>query len=70
MNDQELGKLIARVKDGALSRRFAGSGLGLYLSRALAAAQGMELSLHSAPGEGTTARLRIPKDRLLAPAVA
>jgi signal transduction histidine kinase len=56
--------------DGALSRRFPGSGLGLYLSRALAAAQGMELSLESAPGQGTTAVLRIPQERLAAPAVA
>jgi signal transduction histidine kinase len=56
--------------DGALSRRFQGSGLGLYLSRALAAAQGAELALESAPGAGTTAVLRFPKERLVAPSVA
>jgi signal transduction histidine kinase len=56
--------------DGALSRRFLGSGLGLYLSRALAAAQGMKLSLESTTGQGTTAVLRIPQERLAAPAVA
>ncbi len=50
--------------DNALSRRFQGSGLGLYLSRALAAAQGGELTLESAPGAGTTAVLRFPADRL------
>jgi signal transduction histidine kinase len=53
--------------DNALSRRFAGSGLGLYLSRALAAAQGAELTLDSSPGEGTTAMLAIPEDRLVPP---
>jgi signal transduction histidine kinase len=52
--------------DSSLSRRFPGSGLGLYLSRALAEAQGASLGLESAPGAGTTAVLRIPKARLLA----
>ncbi len=52
--------------DSSLSRRFPGSGLGLYLSRALAEAQGATLSLESTPGQGTTALLRFPKDRLLA----
>jgi signal transduction histidine kinase len=52
--------------DSSLSRRFPGSGLGLYLSRALAEAQGASLTLESAPGAGTTAVLRFPKQRLLA----
>ncbi|CAA9280534.1 MAG: Exonuclease SbcC [uncultured Craurococcus sp.] len=52
--------------DSSLSRRFPGSGLGLYLSRALAEAQGATLRLESTPGQGTTALLRFPKDRLLA----
>ncbi|MDB5371443.1 MAG: hypothetical protein JWP04_85 [Belnapia sp.] len=51
--------------DSSLSRRFPGSGLGLYLSRALAEAQGATLTLESTPGAGTTAVLRIPKTRLL-----
>lgn len=52
--------------DSSLSRRFPGSGLGLYLSRALAEAQGASLTLESAPGAGTTAVLRFPQSRLLA----
>jgi signal transduction histidine kinase len=56
--------------DNSLSRRFQGSGLGLYLSRALAEAQGAELTLESAPGAGTTAVLRIPQSRLILPATA
>ncbi|MBY0334084.1 MAG: PAS-domain containing protein [Acetobacteraceae bacterium] len=55
--------------DNALARRFQGSGLGLYLSRALAAAQGAELTLDSRPAEGTVALLHFPADRL-APAGA
>jgi signal transduction histidine kinase len=52
--------------ESTLSRRFQGSGLGLYLSRALAAAQGAELGLESRPGEGTTAVLHFPAGRLAA----
>ena len=51
--------------DSSLSRRFPGSGLGLYLSRALAEAQGATLTLESGEGQGTTAILRFPPERLL-----
>jgi signal transduction histidine kinase len=40
-------------------RRYGGSGLGLYLARAFARAMGGELTLDSARGQGTTARLRL-----------
>jgi signal transduction histidine kinase len=41
-------------------RRYGGSGLGLYLARAFARAMGGDLTLDSARGVGTTARLRLP----------
>ncbi|MXP64113.1 PAS domain-containing sensor histidine kinase [Roseomonas sp. M0104] len=41
------------------ARRYQGSGLGLYLARALAQAMGATLTLESLRGEGTTARLRL-----------
>jgi len=47
--------------DASLGRRFAGSGLGLHLARLLAASIGASLTLESAPGEGTTATLRLPR---------
>ncbi|MBP0491305.1 PAS domain-containing sensor histidine kinase [Pararoseomonas indoligenes] len=46
--------------EGGLSRRYPGSGLGLYLSRALTGAMGIGLDLHSTPGKGTTVRLAVP----------
>ncbi len=51
--------------DQSLTRRFPGSGLGLYLSRALAEAQGATLTLESSPGQGATAILRFPPERLV-----
>ena len=55
--------------DTGLHGRFPGSGLGLYVSRALMRAHGGELTLRSRPGEGTTAVMLIPAERLL-PAAA
>jgi len=56
--------------DSSLSRRYQGSGLGLFLSRALAQAHGGSLQLTSVPGEGTTAVLRLPASRVLRRATA
>ncbi len=53
--------------DGTLSRRFQGAGLGLYVSRALVKGHGGALTLHSRPGEGTTAEIRLPASILLPP---
>ena len=52
--------------DSTLARRFEGAGLGLYVSRALVAGHGGELSLRSVPGAGTTAEIRLPAERLIA----
>jgi signal transduction histidine kinase len=41
------------------ARRYGGSGLGLYLARALAQAMEGSLVLDSQRGAGTTARLRL-----------
>jgi signal transduction histidine kinase len=51
--------------DAGLSRRFDGSGLGLYVSRALVQAHGGDLVLQSRPGAGTTAEIRLPAERLV-----
>jgi signal transduction histidine kinase len=50
--------------DSALTRRFAGTGLGLPLSKALAEAHGGDLMLDSTLGEGTTVTVRLPASRV------
>lgn len=52
--------------DSSLARRYSGSGLGLFLSRALMVAHGGTLQLASEPGRGTTAVLSLPAERVLA----
>ena len=50
--------------ESTLSRKFAGTGLGLPLARQLAELHGGALELVSAPGHGTTATVRLPALRL------
>ncbi|MGA7262392.1 MAG: HAMP domain-containing sensor histidine kinase [Stellaceae bacterium] len=47
-----------------LTREHEGTGLGLPIARALIELHGGELVLSSQPGAGTTARLRLPGDRV------
>jgi len=54
-----------RQIDGALSRRFGGTGLGLPLAKALVELHGGHLDLESAPGAGTTVRIQLPAERLV-----
>ncbi len=51
--------------DGSHRRRFEGSGLGLPLSRRLMEAHGGTLTLESAPGQGTVARMSFPAARVV-----
>jgi signal transduction histidine kinase len=49
--------------DSKLSRRFEGIGLGLPLAQALVRLHGGEMSIISAPGQGTTVNLAFPPER-------
>ncbi|MFL1460955.1 PAS-domain containing protein [Roseococcus sp. DSY-14] len=59
---EDMGRLFqpfAQVESAA-SRRYPGSGLGLYLCRVLLEAQGGTLTLESEEGRGTLARIAFP----------
>lgn len=47
--------------DDALSRKTQGTGLGLYLSRAVVEAHGGQIGVHSVPGQGATFYFRLPR---------
>ncbi|MFO1056140.1 MAG: ATP-binding protein [Dongiaceae bacterium] len=51
--------------DSSLARKYQGAGLGLPISQALVEQHGGRLGLESAPGIGTTARVRLPPERTL-----
>jgi signal transduction histidine kinase len=53
-----------RQIDGALSRRFDGTGLGLPLAKALVELHGSRLEIQSAPGAGTMVRIHLPLERM------
>ena len=52
--------------DSSLTRRYQGAGLGLPISRSLIELHGGRLDLDSTPGAGTTARIRLPPERVVA----
>jgi PAS domain S-box-containing protein len=71
-SDIELALAPFGQVDSALSRRHAGTGLGLPLSKSLAELHGGSLKIASAPGEGTTVTVHLsrkPADTDEAPAL-
>jgi signal transduction histidine kinase len=60
--EEELGHLFERFfrAQTALERHIPGTGLGLYISKAIVDAHGGEISVSSAEGEGTTFALELP----------
>jgi signal transduction histidine kinase len=52
--------------DGALNRKYEGTGLGLPLSKALTEMHGGRLDLQSEPGVGTVVTVELPPERIAA----
>ncbi len=65
MATQDIPKALERFGqvDASLSRKYAGTGLGLPLTKALAELHGATLSIDSAPGAGTTVTIAFPRRR-------
>ncbi len=57
-----MARLFQRFEqaDGSISRRFGGSGLGLYISRSLVELMGGQIEASSREGEGSTFLLSLP----------
>jgi signal transduction histidine kinase len=65
MSAEELSRAFTPFwrADSSRTRRTGGVGLGLALARRIARVHGGDVTLASAPGEGTTARLEVPLAR-------
>ena len=65
MDDASQGKLFGAYTQARTStaRQFGGTGLGLWICRALAAHMGGRISLESALGKGTAVTVRLPATR-------
>jgi len=68
MSDEEIPIALAPFYQvgNVIDRKFEGTGLGLPLSKDLIELHGGSLSLESVVGKGTTVRVLLPKDRLVA----
>jgi heavy metal sensor kinase len=61
MTEQELSRIFERFYRGDRSRSQAGIGLGLSLARSIARAHGGDITVTSAPGEGSTFVASLPR---------
>lgn len=71
MSDEQIARLFQPFSQADLSttKRYGGTGLGLYLTRELTRALGGAIAITSAPGLGTTFSLTFPARRASAPEV-
>lgn len=64
--ESEQGAIFNRFVRGAAARTSEGLGIGLYLARQITAGQGGYIRVRSAPGQGSTFSLYLPRQTVLA----
>jgi two-component system cell cycle sensor histidine kinase PleC len=62
----DLGKPFTRIEN-VMSQRYQGSGMGLFISKALIERHGGSMRIESAPGAGTTVTMLLPASRVMLP---
>jgi signal transduction histidine kinase len=60
LTETDLDHVFGKFARGGVSNRAAGTGLGLFISRALAEAMGGSISADSSPGDGSRFTLSLP----------
>jgi signal transduction histidine kinase/CheY-like chemotaxis protein/tetratricopeptide (TPR) repeat protein len=68
MSDEQMGKLFQEFSqvDASTTRDYGGTGLGLALSRRLCRMMGGDITVQSAPGQGSTFTIHLPLDVAMA----
>lgn len=61
MSAEQLARVLAPFEqgDGSITRRYGGTGLGLTITQQIARMLGGDITIHSAPNQGTTAHLTL-----------
>ena len=62
----DLGKPFTRIEN-VMSQRYQGSGMGLFISKALIERHGGSMRIESEPGAGTTVTVLLPASRVISP---
>jgi signal transduction histidine kinase len=60
----DLGQPFSQI-ESTTSRRYQGSGMGLFITKSLVERHGGDMEIESRLGEGTTVTIRLPSDRLV-----